>query len=117
MRGLFGLLGPSAPRLAGTVNSPENESATILNQNMVENHAPEFLWFSRIVSRRNAQVYGEIGQAGANALEHVVLVEPTRDPEPAREDSCAKDQDTRLNNACFRIAQVKCSFICCLCFR
>lgn len=54
--GLFGLLGPSAPRLAITVNSQENESATILNQKMVENLAQEYLLFSRIVWRKNAQV-------------------------------------------------------------
>ena len=56
VRGLLGLLGPSALRLAITVNSQENESATILNQNMVENLAPVFLLFSRIVWRKNAQV-------------------------------------------------------------
>lgn len=56
VRGLLGLLGPSAPRLVVMVNSQESESATILNQNMAGNLARELLLSSKIVWRKNAQV-------------------------------------------------------------
>ena len=56
VHGLFGLLGPSAPRRVITVNSQENVNVTILNQNMAVNLAREPPLSSRIVWRKNAQV-------------------------------------------------------------